>query len=122
HLPFFTRIGTQGVSSDESESDDEEKRPTHTMYVRITPVWCSRRLSNWMWSLDDIALNQRAPRVGTRAVPGAEPRQRKHSTRVNMVAVAPPYLFRNCYDQTWLGTLLDYDKRNLHTMDLDYDL
>ncbi|KAI0313494.1 hypothetical protein OF83DRAFT_1037694, partial [Amylostereum chailletii] len=104
-----------------SDTDEGSARGRKT-YVRITPIWRSRPFSNWMWSLDDIVLNQRMPRVGTRAVPGAEPRLRKQSTCVNMEAVAPPGLYRNCYDSAWVDSLLNYNKRNLHMVQLDYDL
>lgn len=100
HLAMLSRIGIQGMSSDES---DFEERPAK-YYVHV-PRWRSPELSSWLHAIDQLEMYFRTM---ARKPKGALPRLRIHS------ATGPvsdkrfvPGLPKSAYNASWLLTLVD---------------
>lgn len=93
----MSAAGVHGVSSD--ESSDELVCAAEDKTLRVSPIWRSLAFEKWQHSVDIMAQELSNPRVGTRQRPGANPRYRQPSNRVNHSAVAPPGLPRNCYNE-----------------------
>ncbi|KAI6017915.1 hypothetical protein EDC04DRAFT_2546570, partial [Pisolithus marmoratus] len=102
-------IGSQGVSSDESDMGLEGQ----TVYQMISPAWHSEELANLMCSIDSMIISNHCPRVRHRSIHGQEPRQHIPSDFVNEDVVAPPGLPLNCYKECWLMSLLPSERRKL---------
>ncbi|VDB94366.1 unnamed protein product [Peniophora sp. CBMAI 1063] len=124
HTKLMETAGVQGVSSDESSDELATDVTGQAMdkTFRISPAWRSAAFQNWQRSLDPVVRDLSRPRVGHRQKPGANPRHREVSTRVNQAAVAPSGLPRNCYDEAWLQTLHSHEMEELHMEREDYDL
>ncbi|KAI6110797.1 hypothetical protein EDD16DRAFT_1486061 [Pisolithus croceorrhizus] len=102
HLPLINDLGTQAMSSDESE--DEVRRTIS--YPRVYPAWRSEQLAAILWQADDVAAANATVSIGKRKKAGTQLRLRPHSGKVNTAAAAPPGLPRNCYNASWLANLL----------------
>ncbi|VDB94357.1 unnamed protein product [Peniophora sp. CBMAI 1063] len=124
HIEFMASAGSQAVSSDESSDELVEGAlgQLQDKTTRISPVWRSIAFQEWQQSLDALVEHTSRPRSGTRQKPGAGSRHRQTSTRVNLCAVAPRGLPRNCYEATWLAALDPGEKESLRVLDEDYDL
>ncbi|KAI6010624.1 hypothetical protein BKA83DRAFT_4132466 [Pisolithus microcarpus] len=103
-------VGSQGVSSDESDTGLEG----HKVYRKISPAWRSPELADFMHSIDSLIISNRHPRVGHRSIRGQEPRWRIPSNLVNEDAVAPPKLPLNCYKDSWLACLWPSERKKLN--------
>ncbi|KAI6131848.1 hypothetical protein EV401DRAFT_1883845 [Pisolithus croceorrhizus] len=110
HNGLMQLVGSQGVSSDESDTGLEG----HKVYRKISPAWCSEELANFMHSIDSLIISNRHPRVGHRSIRGQEPRRRIPSNLINEDAVAPPRLPLNCYKDSWLACLLPSERKKLN--------
>lgn len=102
HNELMQLMRSTAMSSDESDSDEVDSL---RFFQTIAPAWRSQELGDFLHSIDEQILQNRRPRIGHRAVRGAEPRRRKHTLRVNEESVAPPSLPSNCYDSAWLASL-----------------
>ncbi|KAI6160179.1 hypothetical protein EDD17DRAFT_1485303, partial [Pisolithus thermaeus] len=117
HLPFVKDLGSQGMSSDESE----DKSTRTISYLRVYPAWRSRQLASLLWSVDDVATSNVSVQIGKRKKSGTQLRVRPHSDKVNEEAATPPGLPRNCYDAAWLEKLNQRQRRELRVQDGDYN-
>ena len=117
HLPLINDLGTQVISSDESE--DETRRTIS--YPRVYPAWRSNQLAAILWQADDAAIANAEVTIGKQKKAGTQLRLRPHSRKVNDQAAAPPGLFRNCYDASWLASLRLRQRKELRIQDKDYD-
>ncbi|KAI5989517.1 hypothetical protein EDD15DRAFT_2171281 [Pisolithus albus] len=117
HLPLIKDLGTQAMSSDESE--DEVRRTIS--YPRVYPAWRSEQLATLLWQADDVAAANATVSIGKRKKAGTQLRLRPHSGKVNTKAAAPPRLPRNCYKTSWLASLLPRQVKALRVQDKDYD-
>ncbi|KAI6166723.1 hypothetical protein EDD17DRAFT_1184913 [Pisolithus thermaeus] len=117
HLAFVKGLGSQGMSSDESE--DENTRTIS--YPRVYPAWRSGQLASLLWKADDVAATNVSVQIGKRKKSGTQLRIRPHTDKVNEEAAAPPGLPHNCYDATWLGKLSQRQRRELRVQDAEYD-
>ncbi|KAI5983199.1 hypothetical protein EDD15DRAFT_2115024, partial [Pisolithus albus] len=117
HLAFVQDLGSQGMSSNESE--DETARTIS--YLRVYPAWCSRQLGSLLWSVDDVAATNASVPIGKRKKSGTQLHVRPHSDKVNEEAAAPPGLPHNCYDTAWLVKLSQRQKCELRVKDSDYN-
>lgn len=117
HLPFVKGLGSQGMSSDESE--DENTRTIS--YPRVYPAWRSGQLAALLWKVDDVAATNVSVQIGKRKKSGTQLRVRPHSDKVNAEAAAPPGLPRNCYDAAWLEKLSQRQRRELRVQDEEYN-
>ena len=119
HKDLLETIKTQGMSSDESETENGGQ----TRYAIITPSWRSAKLSALCLQLDAASLMQCLPHIGHRAIRGNVPRERfrPDPPRVNNFAVAPPGLHCNCYNPEWVMSLCPFEKAQLKLLDSDYD-
>ncbi|KAF8347509.1 hypothetical protein F5887DRAFT_881624 [Amanita rubescens] len=101
HRDLMEKLGRQGISSD--ESDYNQKPP---VFYRISPVWRSMELRDFMWQLDGMAAQDNAQSIGRRRRGrNQRTRQRLRTDRINGESSAPIGLPRNCYDGAWLNTL-----------------
>ncbi|KAI5987372.1 hypothetical protein EDD15DRAFT_2173637, partial [Pisolithus albus] len=112
HNDLMQLIGSQGVSSDESDTGLEGQK----VYRMISPAWRSEELADLMRSIDSTIISNRRPRVGHRAIRGQEPRRRIPSDLVNEDAVAPLGLPLNCYKEGWLMSLLPSKRKKLKAL------
>ncbi|KAI6158839.1 hypothetical protein EDD17DRAFT_1487614 [Pisolithus thermaeus] len=117
HLPLINDLGTQAMSSDESE--DEVRRTIS--YPRVYPAWRSEQLAAILWQADDVAAANATVSIGKHKKAGTQLRLRPHSGKVNTAAAAPPRLPRNCYNASWLANLLPHQVKALRVQDKDYD-
>ncbi|KIK12477.1 hypothetical protein PISMIDRAFT_120825, partial [Pisolithus microcarpus 441] len=117
HLPFVKDLGSQGMSSDESE--DESTRTIS--YPQVYPAWRSHQLASLLWSVDDVATSNVSVQIGKCKKSGTQLRVRPHSDKVNEEAATPPGLPRNCYDAAWLEKLNQRQRRELRVQDGDYN-
>ncbi|KAI6015944.1 hypothetical protein EDC04DRAFT_2577898 [Pisolithus marmoratus] len=102
HLPLIKDLGTQAMSSDESE--DKVRRTIS--YPHVYPAWCSDLLATLLWQVDDV---------------GTQLWLCPHSGKVNTKAPAPPGLPHNCYNASWLTNLLPHQVKALRVQNKDYD-
>ncbi|KAI6117867.1 hypothetical protein EDD16DRAFT_1481032, partial [Pisolithus croceorrhizus] len=117
HLPLINDLGTQAMSSDESE--DEVGRTIS--YPRVYPAWRSEQLAAILWQADDVAAANATVSIGKCKKVGTQLRLRPHSGKVNTAAAVPPRLPCNCYNTSWLANLLPRQVKALQVQDKDYD-
>ncbi|KAI6118681.1 hypothetical protein EDD16DRAFT_1480697 [Pisolithus croceorrhizus] len=117
HLPLVKYLGTQGISSDESE--DEARRTIS--YPRVYPRWRSQQLSALMWEADLAILEFLSIMIGKRKKVGTQLRNCPHSAKFNDAAATPPGLPVNCYDAAWLSSLHPRSKKHLRVREEEYD-
>ncbi|KAI6154199.1 hypothetical protein BKA82DRAFT_93286, partial [Pisolithus tinctorius] len=117
HLPLINGLGTQAMSSDESE--DEVRRTIS--YPRVYPAWRSNEFASLLWQADDVVAANAMVTIGKRKRAGTQLRLRPHSGKVNTKAAAPPGLPRNCYNASWLASLLPRQVKALRVQEKDYD-
>ncbi|KAI6145145.1 hypothetical protein BKA82DRAFT_20809 [Pisolithus tinctorius] len=110
HNDLIQLIGSQGVSSDELDTDSNG----HKVYLIIPPAWRSEELANLMCTIDSMIISNHWPRVGHRSVRGQEPRHQVPSNLINEDAVAPLGLPLNCYKGSWLTSLLPNKRQKLN--------
>jgi hypothetical protein len=102
HRDLMETLGRQGISSDES---DYSRQPP--IFHRISPIWRSRELRDFLWRLDELAIEDGKNPIGRRRRGHNQwTRQRLRTTRRNEESIAPPGLPINCYDETWFNGLL----------------
>ncbi|KIO09207.1 hypothetical protein M404DRAFT_132594, partial [Pisolithus tinctorius Marx 270] len=110
HNDLIQLIGSQGVSSDKSDTDSDG----HKVYLIIPPAWRSKELANLMCTIDSMIISNCQPRVGHRSIHGQEPRYQVPSSLINEDVVAPPGLPLNCYKGSWLTSLLPNERKKLN--------
>ncbi|KAJ7877686.1 hypothetical protein B0H13DRAFT_1570562, partial [Mycena leptocephala] len=97
HIDILERLGVDGMSSDESETDDNH----HTQYQILAPLWRDRHLAAWLRVFDSLhhILRRGSDAYASR---GAFPRHRKvgqqRSTNTTFVSGLPI----NVYDHHWI--------------------
>ncbi|KIJ59344.1 hypothetical protein HYDPIDRAFT_170843 [Hydnomerulius pinastri MD-312] len=116
HRRLLEALGTQGMSSDESE--DESRRSSQ--YPHMYPSWRSRRLSSLLWQLNPVVDKMHSTPIGTHKRPGSQMQVRPHTQNCNIKAAAPVGLPRNCYDAQWLSGLSTKRIVSLKMKDYDY--
>jgi hypothetical protein len=117
HLDIMERIGTMGISSDES---DFSKTPE--VFWHVSPCWRSAELELFLYCLDEIHVANKMTNIGRRhRPPGRLQHQRLHSDKVNHDASVPQGLPRNCYDPGWLRSLGRFKEGKLEVWDVEYD-
>lgn len=101
HRDLMEELGRQGISSD--ESDYSQKPP---VFYRISPIWRSSELRDFMWQLDRMAAQDNVQTIGRRRRGrNQRTRQRLCTDGINGESSMPIGLPRNCYDRAWLNTL-----------------
>ncbi|KAI6026097.1 hypothetical protein EDC04DRAFT_2573607, partial [Pisolithus marmoratus] len=117
HLALVKDLGSQGMSSDESE----DKNTRTISYTHVYPAWHSHQLGSLLWNMDDVtAINASVP-IGKHKKSGTQLQVCPHSDKVNEEAAAPPGLPHNCYDAAWLMKLSQWQRRELQIQDGDYN-
>jgi len=107
------KIGTQGMSGDESDGSLPRRFVTREL------PWRSSALAAFLWRLDEVCAENRNPKIGHRRIRGNAPRARYRPAEpiIEEDAKAPPGLPVNCYDAAWRKSL-----RETELEDLDIDL
>lgn len=110
HLDMLERLGVDGMSSDESDSDDLPRvRRKRVSFKVLTPRWRNPALSDWLHTFDTVGWIHRRDKGPTR---GLHPRHRLHNQRTpkfsNSKKFVPGLPF-NAYKTEWLDARLDVD-------------
>ncbi|KAI6045488.1 hypothetical protein EDC04DRAFT_2518636, partial [Pisolithus marmoratus] len=117
HEHLLEALGTQGISSDESDPEEPGRSAT---YPCIYPQWHSQQLSTFLWKLDVIIEKIHASPVG-RCKRGGNPLCiHPHTRKYNTTAAAPIRFPHNCYDKDWLDSLPVQSKAALQAKDIDH--
>ncbi|EIW54269.1 uncharacterized protein TRAVEDRAFT_132465 [Trametes versicolor FP-101664 SS1] len=103
HLPMLEQLGVDGMSSDESDSQNGVK------YYRILrKSWRPERVTLWVRGFDAVEAISRPSNAR-----GNQPRKRMQSTKVDDSRDAVKGLPRNAYDATWYAKLGDFAREDL---------
>ncbi len=101
HISILERLGIDGMSSDESETEDVDGQH-HTQFQILAPLWRARRISGWLRMFDSIHNILR--RGGdTEASQGSFPRRRRAGQRRSSSAKFVAGLPINAYDSDWIA-------------------
>ncbi|KIK11443.1 hypothetical protein PISMIDRAFT_122704, partial [Pisolithus microcarpus 441] len=117
HLAFVKDLGSQGMSSDESE--DENTRTIS--YPQVYPAWHSRQLGSLLWQVDDVTAANFSVQIGKCKKLGTQLCVCPHSDKVNEEATTPPGLPCNCYDAARLVKLSQWQRHELQIQGGDYN-
>jgi hypothetical protein len=104
HFTMLQRLGVDGMSSDESESEDlDTTNQANPQYNILPPIWRAQELSDWLHVFDSIHMLGR--RGSSSSIRGALPRLRRYteglkSKKLKWVSRLP----RNAYDPHWLAS------------------
>ncbi|KAM6491034.1 hypothetical protein JOM56_013273 [Amanita muscaria] len=117
HRNLMCRIGTEGISSDET---DREHQPI--VYRRVSPSWRGFELQNFLWRLDELIFEASKNPINSnrRFGPGQRNRHRVFGIKVNTNSIAPANLPKNCYNNVWLQGLREWQRKKLN-MQPEYD-
>jgi len=115
HKALISQLGTQGVSSDETDTENV-KFPDLPGFRKIRvlrtiePSWRSDALGGLCAAMDRAARDRADIRRSQRIRLGHKSER-----------IAPPGLPRNCYNSEWVKTLSTYDLGRINTQEFDYD-
>ncbi|KAF8880278.1 hypothetical protein BD779DRAFT_1675976 [Infundibulicybe gibba] len=112
HVHMLQRLGTDGMSSDESEDEDTHIRSAARLdnprFKILEPRWRARQLTIWLRVIDSIHLVSR--RCGDKSARGAYPRLRISNERAPEYSKSKKFvkgLPENAYDTIWLHEQYD---------------
>ncbi|KAI0692065.1 hypothetical protein C8T65DRAFT_586848 [Cerioporus squamosus] len=108
HLAMLETFGVDGMSSDESETEDGVKR-----YRLLRKSWRPDPVTLWFRAMDAVAALTAKGR-------GNRFRLRMVSTKVDDSRAAPRGLPKNAYSSVWYANLGDFDRADLHRSEEDY--
>lgn len=107
---MLERLGVDGMSSDESDSDDLPRtRRERVKFKVLTPRWRNPELSDWLHTFDTVYWVYRRDKGPSR---GEHPRHRLHNVRSPRFSAGKKYvpgLPINAYSETWLENRRDVD-------------
>jgi hypothetical protein len=108
---MIRRLGVDGMSSDESDSEDalnvtsESGSNLTRGYTILQPVWRAQGLSDWLHVFDSIHILGRRMRTLSSSVRGACPRHRKYKEgSKSKQSKCVRHLPHNAYDVHWLAS------------------
>ncbi|TFK68612.1 hypothetical protein BDN72DRAFT_897950 [Pluteus cervinus] len=114
HVNILERLGVNGMSSDESGSEDQpagNQGPRLPVYHILFPQWRAPNISAFLHVIDSAHVTERMVSTDAAMSPGAIPRIReidftapRYSTKRNNFV---PDLPLNAYRQEWLATRVD---------------
>ncbi len=118
HSALLHMMAACNMSGDETDPDT----PLPKVWHIVIAGWQSTELRTLLWSLDAKYMAWAQP---------SDPKKKRNggnATRVRILretsrmvpGVAPPGLWRNCYDPTWLETLQEWEVEQLDIIDDDY--
>ncbi|KAH9933281.1 uncharacterized protein B0H18DRAFT_870520, partial [Fomitopsis serialis] len=118
HAALFKKLRPVHMSGDETDGPVK----THPAKFRIVEArWQSLEFKTFMRALDTMYREDWAMPVGIRATSGNPPRFRVEEGARVEDGVAPPHLWRNCYDEGWLKSLKIHVLQSLQIIDANYD-
>ena len=94
-LPYLDRLGTDGMSGD--ESDARSARSTNPLYNIVGLAWRSKEVSTLLSQLNALRLTRRY--IGGWATRGAYPRDRRKSRLMDEKSAGVSGLPKNFYDR-----------------------
>ncbi|KAJ3499653.1 hypothetical protein NLJ89_g10076 [Agrocybe chaxingu] len=124
HKWLFERMGVDGVSSDESDTESDSKGfKCDRVFTQVLAPWRSKEFQDLQYVADESLARLRRPKVGCTKVIGSKSRLRVHSTvaKINMDSLVPIGLPRNCYASAWLNGLSPSQTGDLKILDFLYD-
>lgn len=109
HLKMLETFGVDGMSSDESETEDGVKR-----YRLLKKSWRPESVTTWFRAIDAVAALTTKGR-------GNRFRLRMVSTMTDDSRAAPRGLPKNAYHSTWYANLGEFDRADLHRSEEEYE-
>lgn len=104
----------------ENDEDDRQKHPR--VYFIVDAAWQSGGLKTFVRMLDQWNISDWRQKIGDKLPGGNAPRKRVELAKPRVVdSLAPPGLWRNCYDERWLESLNPVPRARLNVVDSDYD-
>ncbi|TFK70723.1 hypothetical protein BDN72DRAFT_896178 [Pluteus cervinus] len=111
HVPILERLGVDGMSSDESDTDDENRGARLPVFRILLPRWRSPAISAFLHIIDMAHVAHRMVSTDASISRGANPRIRsidasasRYSPKVNNFVADLPM---NAYRQEWLDRRAD---------------
>ncbi|KAH7909342.1 hypothetical protein BJ138DRAFT_1011025, partial [Hygrophoropsis aurantiaca] len=119
-IPLLQRMSTDAHSGDESDHHSGNKDGRRPRYAIVGIPWRAPVVTRWIRDIDRVHLSTHFKSNG-RATPGAFPRYRIASTRVEHNGEVVKGLPGNFYDPAWLETLDDLEMEELNRQpDVDF--
>ncbi|KAI0375850.1 hypothetical protein BV20DRAFT_932502 [Pilatotrama ljubarskyi] len=119
HRILFDRLDASHMSGDET---DGPKVKHSAKYRIVLAEWQSEAFRTFLWRIDTKYIEYWETPPRKRRVNGNGIRVRVLSANSRTErGSAPQRLWRNCYDEGWLGKLKDWQKELLDIVDEDYD-
>jgi hypothetical protein len=111
---YVARLADEGgMSGDESDHHTPNHRcGNDRQYLRVRPVWRAPAISSWLLIIDRVYISLRFQPDG-RPTRGNWVRFRLPSDLVNKSAIPVKGLPENFYDQKWLATLTERERKKL---------
>ncbi|RPD78429.1 hypothetical protein L226DRAFT_558372 [Lentinus tigrinus ALCF2SS1-7] len=122
HLDLITKLTAVNHSEDETDVDMPRRRTRANRFRIIACEWMSEELRGFLRALDKQYIDEWETSPARRRAGGSAPRER--------VIAVPPLselghaaigLWRNCYNEAWLGTLKRHQIRQLCILEGKYD-
>ncbi|KAJ7128190.1 hypothetical protein C8R43DRAFT_887276, partial [Mycena crocata] len=115
HIEMLEWLGVDGMSTDESEGENEDgepnqRDPERAQYQILNPQWRARRVAVWIRLFDSIHKILRKE-SGAAAAAGSFPRNRRMTSRQSTSNKFVPGLPINTYDTQWMQSdrMREYD-------------
>jgi hypothetical protein len=110
HVDILERLGVDGMSDDESETNDIPRtRRQRVKFKVLTPKWRNPSLTDWLHVLDTVYWVRRRDKGSSR---GDYPRNRLYNARTPRFSTRKSYvpgLPINAYSAEWLEERHDVD-------------
>ncbi|RDX45343.1 hypothetical protein OH76DRAFT_1357918, partial [Lentinus brumalis] len=122
HLDLMTKLTPVNHSEDETDVDMPRKRSRANRFRIVRCDWMSDDLRNFLRALYEQHIDEWETSPTKRQAGGSAPRER--------VTTVPPMselgraaigLWRNCYNEAWLGTLKPHELRKMCIIESKYD-
>jgi hypothetical protein len=117
HVDMIKYLGVDGVSTDESDHENNRGVP---QYLIVQKPWRNPTLSSWYRALDSLHRHLRFRPV-RKATRGAQPHIRLPSSRIDGTRGEVAQLPINAYNERWLDTLTEEQRRGLYISMEPYD-
>ncbi|RXW22459.1 hypothetical protein EST38_g3394 [Candolleomyces aberdarensis] len=114
-LKVLEELTEDGMSSDETEADDEEDNNKPKITRRIAKPWLSAEVSELMRTINKAPVSKKAARRGNRALerkPDPRPMTDELDPRSHTMRYMK-YLPRNYYSEVWFQSLPDFEQEEI---------
>ncbi|KAI0744437.1 hypothetical protein C8Q76DRAFT_573574, partial [Earliella scabrosa] len=124
HKALFDTLRGRHMSGDEAvvEGVDDDRQKHPRAYHIVEAAWQSEEFKAFVRVLDEWHIEDWRLKVGEKLRGGNSPRVRIPLAKPRVInSPAPIGLWRNCYSPSWLRSLKDHAREQLHIIDEDYD-